>query len=115
MAGKDEYVVVWMAAVGAMFDSDDSGPMSELFAQDCVFTTDDGVWGNNRDEIMNTLQAARKAGWQSHKTFSASAADGLMTIIGQNEFADGSRRSVAAVAKFDDEGRICLMHAIRNI
>lgn len=61
MADSATYTTSWLHAVEA-FNKGDLATFGEVIADDCVFR---GI-GNNKAEILKTIQRNREEGWQTH-------------------------------------------------
>jgi hypothetical protein len=101
MADSASLIGTWLRAVEA-FNQGDLATFGEVIAEDCTFPG----WGNNKDEIMKTLQQNRDQGWVSHHPIGVVTAGRFLAGVQEDHFADGSTVFGAGIGRFNEDGQI---------
>ena len=76
MADSATYTASWLHAVEA-FNKGDLAAFGEVIADDCVFK---GI-GDNKAEILKTIQQNRDEGWQSHNPIGVVTAGDFLASV----------------------------------
>jgi len=104
-ADSTTFVAAWLRAVDA-FNNGDLGVLGELLSDECTFDGTAGRFGATREEILKGLQDGRDGGWLSHNVIATGAAGEFLVSVYENKYADGSRVTAAACARFNENGKV---------
>ena len=102
--GADRYIESWSAVVAA-FNQGDIEPLMDLLAADCTMDFAD-TRAVAKSEIRERVKAARAAGWYEYHPVTMTAHGPFMVNVARNMSRDGSIFLVAAVFRFDEDGKL---------
>lgn len=99
MADATTYVATYLRAIEA-FNRGDMPSFGELMTEACVFQG----FGDNRTDILKTIQQGRDDGWLSHNAIAIATAGDFLVALYENRFGDGTGVIGSGILRFNEDG-----------
>ena len=110
----DSVLIACLQKALAAENSGDLTTWASFLAEDVVVTVDGKTIAKNRDDLVRAVSVGRARGWTGQYTVSASARANVLTYHYFDTFVDGSIVHAAAVVRFDDGGKVVVLHALTS-
>lgn len=110
----DSVLIACLQKALAAENSGDLTTWASFLAEDILVTVDGKTIAKNRDDLVRAVSVGRARGWTGLYTVSESARANVLTYHYFDTFVDGSIVHAAAVMRFDDDGKVVVLHALTS-